>query len=151
LGEAAKVAAYTYGVPGANDPGVPGLKNVANILAGGGSSITPITLEGNGTLALLGMVAFMQAMQQYKPMLASTTTISNTDVISAMNSAKNINLWGIVPNWTPSQSISLGPTFGSFFENVSNPYEYNSHWSGHFTNSGTFNIAKYIPGAPAAG
>ena len=150
LGAAAKAAGYTYGMPGADDPGVPGLKNAVNILVQGGSGLTAASTEGNALMAVLGMQAFMQAMNQYKGSLASTSSITGADVIAAMNAASNLNLWGIVPAWTPSKLVSAGPVFGPIFANISNPYEYDSHWNGHYSNSGTFNILADVPGSPAA-
>jgi ABC-type branched-subunit amino acid transport system substrate-binding protein len=150
LGSAPKQALFSYAVPGADDPGVPGLKNLMAILDQGGSGMTPATTSGNSELAVLGMQAFMEAMNQYKSHLDTKGTITGTDVIDAMNAAKDLNLWGVVPAWTPSTKLSAGPVFGSYFENISNPMEYSIRWNGHYSNTGTFNILKYIPGAPAA-
>ena len=145
LGDWAKAARYVNPTPFADDPAVPGTSNVLNILKEGGSGLTAKTANGAALIAVLAMRSFMVAAGTIKG------PITGSSVITAMNTVQNINLWGVVPNWTPSKIIPGGPTFGAIFANVSNPMLWDEGFNGtHGTSEGQFNIMRYLPGNSSA-
>jgi ABC-type branched-subunit amino acid transport system substrate-binding protein len=145
LGDWAKAARYVYSTPFADDPAIPGMSNVLNILSQGGSGLTSKTTNGQAIVPVLALHALLVAAKSIKG------TITGSSVIQAMNTVQNVNMWGIVPNWTPSKLISGGTTFGTIFANVSNPMLWDEGFNGtHGTDQGQFNIMKDLPGDSGA-
>ena len=145
LGAWAKTSRYVYSTPFMDDPAVPGAKNVINVLQGGGAtSLTATTTNGQGVVPVLALKSLLVAAKSI------TGDITAASVVSAMNSVQNINLWGVIPNWTPSAKVSGGPVFGAIFKNVSNPYLWDEAFNGNNgTSSGKINIMHYLPGNSA--
>jgi ABC-type branched-subunit amino acid transport system substrate-binding protein len=135
-------AYYTFGVPFPDDPKVTGMSNVQKVLSGGGSKLTLATTEGQAVIPVLAMHAFMVAAGTIKG------DITSASVNTAMASATDIPMWGVVPNWSPGKFITVGGPFGAIFTNVSNPLLWDEGWNGsHGTNNGTYNILAEIPGS----
>ena len=145
LGTAATTAVFTYGVPGADDPKVPGLSNVMNILKGGGSSITASTAQGQAIIPVMAMHAFMVEASAIKG------DITAASVNSAMAAATNIPMWGVTPPWSPGKFVAVGGPFGAVFANVSNPMLWDEQWNKTWTSNGQFNILADVPGSGVTG
>jgi ABC-type branched-subunit amino acid transport system substrate-binding protein len=134
-------AEFSAGVPGADDPSVKGLSNVNTILQQGGSGLTPTTTEGDPIITVLAMHALVTVADGIKG------AVTAKSVNAAMQAAKDINMWGVVPAWSPGVHVNVG-SLNSFFNNVSNPYFWTIGYNGsHFTNKGQFDMVKYMPGA----
>jgi hypothetical protein len=126
---------------------VPGLANVVNILEQGGSGLTASTANAMAITPVLGLHAMILALGQYKSHLAASSPLTAADVNNAMLAATNLDMWGIVPAWTPAKFLTIGGSFGAVFAHVSNPYIYDQTWNNHYNVLSTFDITKDLPGA----
>ena len=96
----------------------PGLKQyVADMKASG----LPIKeLKGQSIGAWLSVLAFKTVVEGAKP-----TTIDAASVVAALNAAKDVDLMGMIPPWTPNATNS-----SPIFTRVSNPYMYQQKFNG---------------------
>jgi ABC-type branched-subunit amino acid transport system substrate-binding protein len=86
------------------DPKYPGLKQaVKDLSASGNPDLQAATLKSNSTTGWLSVYAFVTIMKA-----AGTSTITTDSVFNAFNAAKNVDMGGLIPPWTPSAQNSNG-------------------------------------------
>jgi len=88
-----------------------------DMLAGG---LTINGLKGQASGAWTSVLALVNVLDQVKP-----ATVTNDTVTSALNTAKDVNMEGLMPPWTPTN-----PSEYSLFPRVSNPYMFVQHFNG---------------------
>lgn len=96
----------------------PGLKQYVADMKAGGLSINQ--LNGQSMGAWLSVLAFKTVVEGAKP-----ATIDASSVMAALNTAKDVDLQGLIPPWTPN---ATNPS--PIFTRVSNPYMYQQKFNG---------------------
>ena len=88
-------------------------QDMAAEVARGDSAASPSSAyNAFGLVGWLGMQAFADVVKTLPTVTAAT-------VLAGFQQAKNIPLWGIIPNWTPNKSAGIPG-----FPRISNPYLY---------------------------
>jgi hypothetical protein len=83
-------------------------------------------------------------MQALAKVLKNLPTVTAKSVLDAFKSAKNIDLWGMIPVWTPNASVGIPG-----YSRISNPYVYmtelHSDLLPYVTDATPHNILKLDP------
>jgi branched-chain amino acid transport system substrate-binding protein len=106
--------------------------------ATGDSSAKPLAAYNDmATEGWLGMEALAKVLK-------TLPTVTAKSVLNGFDSAKNINLWGMIPNWTPDASAGIPG-----YPRISNPYVYltelHSDLLPYITSTTPYNILKLDP------
>jgi hypothetical protein len=96
----------------------PGLKDFRADMKAAGLKLNE--LKGQATGAWTAVLAFVQVMAQ-----AKSATITKDTVTAALQSAKDVDMQGMMPNWTPTN-----PSPYTLFARVSNPYLFVQKFNG---------------------
>jgi branched-chain amino acid transport system substrate-binding protein len=96
----------------------PGVKQFAADMKAGGFKLSE--LKGQASGAWLSVLAFQTVVDGAKP-----STVDAASTLAALKAAKNVDLQGMIPPWTPS---ATDPS--PIFTNVSNPYMYTQKFNG---------------------
>jgi branched-chain amino acid transport system substrate-binding protein len=96
----------------------PGVKQFAADMKAGGFKLSE--LKGQASGAWLSVLAFQTVVEGAKP-----TTVDAASTLAALKAAKDVDLQGMIPPWTPS---ATDPS--PIFTNVSNPYMYTQKFNG---------------------
>jgi ABC-type branched-subunit amino acid transport system substrate-binding protein len=107
--------------------------------ATGDSSAKPN--QSYNSLAVQGWLG----MEAFAKVAAGLPTITNQTVLQAFETAQNINLWNVVPAWTPNKSAGIAG-----YPRISSPYVYfvklHSNLLPYLQNSTPQNVVKLVPG-----
>jgi branched-chain amino acid transport system substrate-binding protein len=120
LGPLAKGIGFTGSLPPASETS--GSKQLRRFTAQFAASAKKGTID-DVPLGATGVSTWL-AFEALKQVTADAQTIDRASLVSAMNAAKNIDLYGIIPSWTPTAAGPAG------FSRISNPFEYISEWNG---------------------
>ncbi len=118
----------------ANAKSFPGLKQYfADMKASGKSGLSAAKLKTQDFSAWIAALAFLDVTKNLDSFTPAT-------VVGALKSAKNVDLLGLTPPWTPST-----PGF-SVFTSSSNHYVYNSRFNGKdiVTNKTPIDVTQYL-------
>jgi hypothetical protein len=96
----------------------PGIKLFAQDMKAGGFKLNE--LKGQATGSWLSLLAFKTVVEGAKP-----ATVDAASTLAALKAAKDVDLMGMIPPWTPS---ATDPS--PIFTNVSNPYMYSQKFNG---------------------
>ena len=96
----------------------PGVKQFAADMKAAGFKLNE--LKGQASGAWLSVLAFQTVVDGAKP-----ATVDAASVLAALKAAKDVDLMGMIPPWTPS---ATDPS--PIFTNVSNPYMYTQKFNG---------------------
>jgi ABC-type branched-subunit amino acid transport system substrate-binding protein len=96
----------------------PGVKQFAADMKAGGINLNQ--LKGQATGSWLSVLAFKTVVEGAKP-----ATVDAASTLAALKAAKNVDLQGMIPPWTPS---ATDPS--PIFTQVSNPYMYDQKFNG---------------------
>jgi ABC-type branched-subunit amino acid transport system substrate-binding protein len=117
-----------------NAKSFPGLKQYfADMKASGKSGLSAAKLNTQDFNAWIAALAFVEVTK-------SLDSFTPASVVGALKSAKDVDLLGLTPPWTPST-----PGF-SFFTSSSNHYVYNSRFNGKdiVTNKTPIDVTQYL-------
>jgi len=96
----------------------PGLKLFAQDMKAAGFKLNE--LKGQATGSWLSVLAFKTVVEGAKP-----ATVDAASTLAALKAAKDVDLMGMIPPWTPS---ATDPS--PIFTNVSNPFMYSQKFNG---------------------
>jgi ABC-type branched-subunit amino acid transport system substrate-binding protein len=119
----------------ANEKNFPGLKQYfADMKASGKSSLSTANLKAQDFQPWISTLAFVDVTK-------NVSDFTPASVVDALKAAKDVDLMGLTPPWTPST-----PGF-SVFKSSSNHYVYISRWNGKnvVTVKKPIDVTQYIP------
>ena len=119
----------------ANEKSFPGLKQYfADMKASGKSSLSTANLKAQDFQPWISALAFVDVTK-------NVSDFTPASVVDALKTAKDVDLMGLTPPWTPST-----PGF-SVFKSSSNHYVYISRWNGKnvVTVKKPIDVTQYIP------
>jgi branched-chain amino acid transport system substrate-binding protein len=130
------VLSESYPYPStANEKAFPGLKQYfADMKASGKSSLSEKNLKAPDFGPWVATLAFVDVTK-------NVSDFTPASVVDALKTAKNVDLMGLTPPWTPST-----PGF-SVFKSSSNHFVYISRWNGKsvVTTKKPIDVTQYIP------
>ena len=111
--------------PTASQKTYPVLKNITADLASDGSADNqPEKLKTSPVRSWVALWHFKTIMENSGADLANLT---RADVTAALNSATDVDTFGLMPPWTPNKPSNI---LGGALNRVSNPWYYNVSWNG---------------------